>query len=1121
MNKQLKLKQIAFLLIFLFCCIGIYAQEQSVTIKLEKASLIDVFSAIEKQTTYRFSYRDVVIDSKKDITVYKTNALVSTVLNEVLGAKGLNYSIVSSKSIVISDKQQTESKTTGGTKQITGTVLDSNGVSLVGVSVSIKGTSIGTVTDHDGNFLLDVPVNSVVTISYVGYLPQSLKITETKKINVVLEEDMKVLEEIIVVGYGTQKKGNLTGSIASINSKEITNTTHSSLAQSLQGKVSGLQIRQNSGAPGEFDTNINIRGFGAPLYVIDGVPSGGGSEFQRLDPNDIESISVLKDASAAIYGLNAGNGVILVTTKKGQSGRPKFSYSGTFGVQAVTDAPKMTSAAQWKELYNEAQVNNGSAPTTSKEEMEKWKSGAPGYESTDWYDLIIRDYAPQTQHNLSVRGGSEAVNYYVSLGYYKEEGLLKSKDLNYDRYNIRSNVTAKLANNLTADVMLSGRYDERTSPGDFFWIYSGVFNSLSSERPYANNNPDYYARNTGENPLPMMYEDIVGYNKSKNKQFLTIASITYKAPFLKGLEFKGSFSYDTFVKEGDNLQKSYNIYSYNVEKDTYDPTVKNSPSKISNSNESNNKVMLQAQASYNNTFAEKHNVSGTLVYEQMQGNYRYNWLQREYDFFTGDQVNLASTNNQGTDGKTSEEASLSVIGKFSYNYMGKYLLDFAFRQDGTYRYASHNKWGFFPVISGGWRVSEESFFKNKLHFLSNLKFRASYGKVGENAGSPFQYVEGYTSTNAGGYEMTDGSFTTGITAPSITNKDLTWYTSTITDIGFDLGLFNNKLNIEFDVYQRDKKGLLAKRNLSLPNTFGATLPDENLNSERVRGIELMVAHRNKIGDVSFGISGNVNFARNMRLYVERAKFTSSYDRWRNGTSDRWSDIVWGYNNIGQFQSIEQLLNSPLQAGSNGNSLELPGGFMYEDTNGDGLIDGKDMMPSLWDGSPKIHYGLTLDAQWKGFDFNALLQGSAKYTIRFNGTFIRVLNGGTNTPEFFSDRWHLADPYNPETSEWIAGKWPATRQPQYNTITNFESSAIRKDASYVRLKNIEIGYTIPSRILKKVNLESCRLFVNAHNVFTLCDSYLKVFDPEKVEGAYTSGMGYPLTKSYNIGVNLTF
>ena len=1123
MNKHPKLRRFKLLSLFIFfCSIVVNAQGQSVTIQLKNASLKEVFNIIEKQTTYRFAYRSTVIDIKKDITISKKSVSVSSVLDEVLKGRDLSYSIISPKSIVIFDKRQSlESTTTDNTKQITGVVKDATGETIIGANIKIKGTSKGVTTDLNGKFSLRVPLKSVLAISYIGYNVQELQISEKETYAIILQENNMKLDEVIVVGYGTQKKGNLTGAISSINADAIVTTTSSSLAQSLEGKVAGLQIRQQSGAPGDFDTNISIRGFGTPLYVIDGIPSGNGSDFQRLDPNDIESISVLKDASAAIYGLNAGNGVILVTTKKGKKGKPRFSYSGVTGTQTLTDIPKMTNAAQWMELYNDTRVNVGLAPAVTKEELDKWKAGGTGYESTDWYDMVIKKSAPQQQHNLSVRGGSDAVDYFVSFGYFKEDGLLKSNDLNYNRYNLRSNLTVKLSNNLTADINLSGMNDEKRSPGDFFWIHSAAFLALPTEKPYANNNNDYFAKVTNNNPLPLMEEDYVGYSQQKNKNMLGIASLTYKAPFLKGFELKGSFSYDTKIAMDKNVTKNYNVYSYDANTAVYNSTKLNNPAKISNTYQDNNKVIIQVQTTYNNTFAENHTVGATLVYEQMQGFYRYAWLQREYEFYTNDQINQASTNNELNDGYETQQSSVSLVGKYNYNYKGKYLIDFAFRQDGTYRYANDHRWGFFPVVSGAWRVSEEKFIKDNISCIENLKFRASIGKVGENAGNPFQYAFGYTTTGGGGYEMTDGSFTTGIASPSITNGNLTWYTSTITDFGLDLGLFKNKLNFTIDVYQRDREGLLATRNLSLPNTFGGTLPQENLNSDRVQGIDFEINHKNKIGNVFYGIGANLNLARTMLLYVERSAYRSSWDKWRNGNTNRWTDVVWAYDNIGQFQNFEQIYSSPLQeGGSNGNTRELPGNYIFKDVNGDGMVDGKDMQPLFNGSTPKLHFGLSLDAKWNGFDFNTLFQGSAFYTVHFSGTFTQVLWSEYNTPAYFYDRWHLSDPYD-TNSAWIPGKWPAAKTANYNGSTTRESGAFRKDASYIRLKSMEIGYSIPAKILKFVYLETCRFYVNGHNLLTLCDPFVKPFDPEKIEGAYSAGENYPLTKSYNVGVNISF
>ena len=728
----------------------------------------------------------------------------------------------------------------GGKVRVKGHVSDVNQELLIGVSIQEKGTSNGIITDVNGGFSLEVSPKATLVVSYVGYATQEFPIKNQTDFDIVLQEDAQLLNEVVVVGYGTQKKGNLTGAIASIKSDEILTTTHSSLAQNLQGKVAGLQIRQQSGEPGSFDNMISIRGFGTPLYVIDGIPRDGSGEFQRLNPTDIESISILKDASAAIYGLNAANGVILVTTKKGQKGKPRFNYSGVFGWQKPTDVPEMMNAGQFMDIKNEASINAGGEPILTKEELMKWKEGAPGYESTDWYDEAMKGSAFQQQHNFSVTGGSENVDFFFSLGYLTDNGIVKNDGFDYEKYTFRSNLSAKLSKHLTAEVLIGGRYDTKKTPRfTFFDIFKATRAAWPTERPFANNNPDYPSKVfLDNNPVAMSDPDIVGYSQTNNKALQTTASVKYDVPFVQGLQIKATGAYDSNMYMGKNAHRSYDVFTYASETDTYLKQTIGAPAYINNSYDDHNKLVLQAQVSYQRLFNKRHNVGVTLVYEQSKYWYRNSSLHRDYDFYTNDQVDQGSVNNMKNGGYETEEASMSYIGRFTYDYMSRYLVEFAFREDGSYRYAPGARWGFFPVVSVGYRISEEKFIKDNLTFIDNLKLRASYGTVGENTGEPFQYVQGFSTTGGGGYSFVDGVYTGGAASPGIINPNLTWLKSKTLNIGIDVGLFKGLLNFEMDLYQRDRKGLLAKRNLSLPNTFGGSLPDENINSDRVRGIDL-------------------------------------------------------------------------------------------------------------------------------------------------------------------------------------------------------------------------------------------------------------------------------------------
>lgn len=1024
---------------------------------------------------------------------------------------------------------------------VTGSVLDENGQSMPGVNVIEKGTSNGTVTDSDGKFSLVVSNgNAVLIFSFIGYVSQEVAVNNQNFVTVSMASDVATLSEVVVVGYGEQKRESLTGAISNISSKDIQTNTHSSLAQKVQGKIAGLQIRQNSGQPGEFNTMINVRGFGTPLFVIDGIARDGGSEFQRLNPEDIESISVLKDASAAIYGIRAANGVIIVTTKKGQSGKTVFNYNGVVGWQTPTDVPEMATAAQWAVMRNNAEINKNHAsgtPFYSQDELQKYIDRAPGYEGTDWYDVTMKNSAMQYQHNLSASGGTDKVKYYIGFGYLNEEGLLRSNDMGYKKYTLRSNITADLANNLRGELFIAGRYDKNEQPGEnFFNIFKGTRVTLPTESPYANNNTLYPAIvSSGQNPLALSDRDLTGYNENVDRQIQSSFALTYTVPFVKGLSLRGLASYDANSYLNKNLSKSYKLYTYTSATETYDATIqRNGTANISNRFVDYNRITLQGQVNYNTTILDKHALGAVFVFERQEQSSRNSYLRRLYSFYTTDQIDFAGIADQNTSGIEEQRANLSYIGRLNYAYADKYLLEFAFRQDGSYRYNPDNRWDFFPVVSAGWRISEESFMKNTLPLVSELKLRGSYGIVGADAGAPFQYVQGFSVSGGAGYEFVNGTYTTGASSPSIVNPNLTWTRSKVSDIGINIGLWDNRFTFEFDVYQRDTEGIPALRNLTLPNTFGGALPEENLNSQRVRGLDFTIGYRGAMNDFRYGITANFNYGRTMNLYVERGPFTSSYDRWRNGQANRWNDIVWSQTYEGQFQNQDEINNAPIQNGDFGNSRELPGDFRYKDINGDGIIDDGDLLP-LYTGTsainrndnsgdpksnPRMQYGMTLTGGWKNFDVNILFQGSAGYTVRFYEVYAEVFAFRGNTPAYFADAWHKADPYDAD-SEWVPGKWPATRFNNDVGAMYAESSVWRKNASYVRLKSVELGYTVNPALIQKIGLNRLRIYANAYNLFTIADDFVKPFDPEKLEGIYSAGFTYPLTRSYNFGVNLTF
>lgn len=1005
---------------------------------------------------------------------------------------------------------------------VSGVVVDANGDAVPGVFL-VGENDAHASTDLDGNFSITVSAGSEIVTSCLGFAPYRFRASAKNNMRITLVEDSMSLEESVVVGYATQKKAVITGAVTAVSDKAISTTTSNDFVSKLQGKVSGLNIKANSGTPGGYDTSINIRGFGTPLFIIDGAKRTD-TEFYKLNSEDIESISVLKDASAAIYGLNAANGVVIVTTKSGNSyGRTRFQFNSNFGFSSPTDRIRMADGYEYYYLRNAASINAGDSPYISPEELEKWRTGE--YVSTDWYGETFKKSSLRQEYSLSAEGGSEKVKYYFNFNYTDDNGLLRSGDINYNKWNFRSNVTAQLAPGLKGNVNVSGYIDSKTNPSaDIFNIYRGTVTSLPYKPVYANNNPLYYngvKDGQSYNPVAQSYEENVGYKREANTNAQVALNLTWVPTFFQDLELKGSVYFDTIFYTRKGLRKNWKMYSYDVVTDTYAEEDWNPLVKITNAYDKSRRLTAQLQANYRKTIAENHNLAASFIFESKAADSENNSIEKYFDFYTNDQIDYAGDKDMKTTGNEGHTRNLSFIGRLTYDYKGKYLLEAAVRHDGSYRYHPDVRWGTFPVVSAGWRISEEKWMKD-IKWLSNLKLRGSYGIIGEDAGEAFQYVIGYTISGGGWWEYDPSGVVTGVSSPALVNEHLTWTKSYLADLGLDMGFFDNRLNITADVFCKDKTGMLAYRNVSIPNTFGATFPQENLNSNRTQGIEFSFSYQDRVGDFFYTISANTTFGRTKYLYIERSEDNSSWSKYTGNYTNRWNDLAWIYNCIGVFQNQEEIDNYALYDATVGNKYVLPGDYKYEDVNGDGLINDDDKRPiSLANGTtPAWNYGLTLSGSWRGLDMSILFQGAAGFVTYYSGPYAEPFWMDGNIPAFYMDAWHHEDPYDSE-SPWVAGEYPSIRPSSKDPYRNWPSQMSYKDCSYVRLKNVELGYTFNQKWLKKAHIEKVRIFVNVNNVLTICDKHVKAYDPEKVAGLYSLGWNYPLLKTFNAGINLNF
>lgn len=1028
--------------------------------------------------------------------------------------------------------------------KVSGVVKDASGTPIIGANVMVKGETVGTITDIDGRYSIEAPSNSVLRFSYIGYTTQEVNTRNRTNINIVLAEDTKTLDEVVVVGYGVQKKQSLTGAVTSIKSTEIETTKTENLISNIQGKMPGLLIRQKTGEPGTFDNMLSIRGYGDPLVVIDGVTRNGTSDLAQLNSEDIESISILKDASAAIYGMNAANGVIIVTTKKGVAEKTKISYSALFGWKNPTGMEKTVDAYTYRVMANEMARNGKQPEPFTSDILDKYKNNEEGYNDNDWINLYMKNLAFQQSHNISVRGGSEKVKYYVSLGYNEDNGLLKSNIQYYHRYNMRTNLSAEIAKGLTLDVNVSGRWDETQRPReDFMWTFKTLMVNDRGVGAHTIANPNHLSKidPEGKNPFALVDPDLDGYRRNRGLTYQSNIELSWKVPFVKGLTLSALGSFDGDNNNNSTLQKSYQLYNYYTD----EPSGSYGTDRYSNTMYLYQKLYARAQANYARAFG-KHNLNVTAVSEitstRSDG---LNGARKYSELYTNDILDQASASTATNWGNRSYTRLAAYLVKANYDYAGKYLIEAVARYDGSYRYAPSKRWAFFPSVSAGWRVSEEKFIKENLPFITNLKLRASYGKSGRDAGNAFQYISAYSTASKNGsplgYTFDGSSQTIGMVAPGVVTDRLSWITSKIANLGLDFDLWNGIINGTVELFQRRNEGLLANRLQTIPNTFGASFPQENINSNENKGIEIQLGTRGKIGkDFNYSVTANFTYAREKTLHYESGEFSSSMDRWQNGRENRYIGGIWDhigglfmYKYSGQYTSLEQYETAPLLGGSNGNSMMLPGSFRLKDLNGDGQINYMDCVPEFWatGSNPPIQYGLTLAFSYKNFDMNMLFQGAAGYSIGYANDDVWGYGSKTN-PTLMSkylDRWHTAnitdDPYNP-TTKWISGTYPALRRNFSGTTDNGNSWAYGIDfwnpsATYIRLKSLEIGYTIPKQILQKVGISSTRIFVNGFNLLTLCNKQLRDADPEREERDWGANLAYPLMRSFNIGLNVNF
>lgn len=1024
---------------------------------------------------------------------------------------------------------------------ITGIVTDDTNEPLPGVNILIKGSLVGTVTDINGRYSLNVDApDQTLIFSFVGYLREEVPIESRNVIDMVMYPDIRMMSEVVVVGYGTQEKVTLTGSVASIKGKEMLQTQNENPQNMLTGRVSGVRAWQTSAEPGTYSNNFDIRGYegGVPLVVIDGIPRTM-ADFQRLNPNDIDNISVLKDAAAAIYGVRAASGVILITTKKGTKGETTVSYTGSYTLQQPSGMPMLADPFETMTIYNEQAMNSisGGSIIYGEDAFEAYRNGER--RAADWNSLVFADFSPQTRHDISISGGNDKTQYFISGGYFFQEGFFKSGDLNYEKFNLRSNITTTLTEGLTFNINLAGMTDQRNTPyssavdiirnhwrqGVLFPAYADPENTMLS----------YEGLDLEQNTVAMMTADVSGYRKYNQKNLQSSAALDFDfesvSNALKGLSAKALVSFDYRVDDNNFYRREYYQYTYDGNTDSYISKLYNpsSPNQITREMFNRKQVLGQFLLNYKRTLGKNHNITGLLGWESQkkQGDNFYvrNDLAFAMDYLVGGTKDNVVGTMSGDADYLYTISNSAALGRVNYTYADRYIGEFQFRYDASSKFVEDNQWAFFPSGSIGWRLSEEPFFKSvaALSFVDQMKFRASYGVTANDGALAYDWYPGYlypaTSGNAElgyynqyapGYVL-GGKFVNGVDL-IVPNKQITWWEAHTFNIGADFEGWNGLFGFSVDYFNRRREGLLQRRAADIPTVVGTEAPRENVNSDRQFGIELELSHRNTIGELTYNIKaiGTVT-RREFLTAVQNGPYGNSYDRWRHDNlNDRFQGVQFGHEGAGRYENWEDIWSYPIYKDRG----ILPGDYKYMDWNGDGEINGLDEHPFAFDQIPWMNFSLAYDASYRNFDLSLLFQGTAMGSMEYKEPLYAIwgANGG-GTLEQYLDRWHpvdpLADPYDPET-QWESGYYGYTgNYPRNNSDFNRVSTA------YLRLKSIELGYTLPKR--SPSSSMNVRVFANAYNLFTLTG--VKFVDPEHPDS--DNGRLYPLNKTYTLGVSATF
>ncbi|MGZ3874435.1 MAG: SusC/RagA family TonB-linked outer membrane protein, partial [Mucilaginibacter sp.] len=904
-------------LTFVFCMCALLhvtaaTYGQNITLKVKNVPFEQLMEQLSRQSGYHFLYDENLINQGSPVTIDVKNKPLDKVLADCFADQPFTY-VVKNGNVIITGKH----KITAGQESapaaitVTGQVNDEKGQPMPSVTVKVKGTTLGTVTGTDGKYTISgVDNDAVLVFSFIGYATKEIPVTGQTLINVSLAPQAGALADVVVVGYGTQRKATLTGAVSAVKGEELTQAPVASTINTLAGRLPGLVSQQTSGQPGADQASINIRGFGQALWIVDGVESN----FNNIDPNQIESLSILKDGAASIYGARAGNGVILVTTKHGKEGKPEITFNSSYTLQGNTLMTKPVNSGQYAEITNLFYTNQGKPAPYTMEQIQKYNTGSdPAYPNTDWQKVATRNWAPQTQQNLSVRGGSDQIKYFGFFGYLNQSPMWKKNGGDYNRYNLQSNLDAKINNNLSVQLLLSAVSESNSQPvrgqsAGINTLWQDLWNSLPI---YPETLPDptkySYANGQGVGSIALVSnEDIAGYDKVNTQNMKGTFIAVYKIPAVSGLSAKAFVNYDKTYSTDKNFSKPYSFYTYDYATQAYTLAGSlGSQAKLTYQESQSRNITGQFSLNYDHVFHNDHHISALALYEVIDYNTNYLLAGRD-NFLTPaiEELYAGSVTTSIANSSASEMGRASYVGRFNYSYKDKYLLETTIRADASAKFQSNKRWGYFPSISLGWRLEQENFIKN-LKGIDELKLRASYGSSGIDSVGNFQYLTGY---QLNGQWLIGNNTQPGIASTGLANPNLTWERVNIYNLGTDFSFFNRKLFGTAEVFYRTLSGIPATRVLSLPNTFGAVLPAENLNSRTNRGVELSLGTSGHVGELGYQVSANVSWTRAKWKHYEEQDFTDPDQQRLYQRSGQWTDKTFGYEATGLFTSQQEIDN---------------------------------------------------------------------------------------------------------------------------------------------------------------------------------------------------------------------